>query len=53
MQFRRPEVGAGMIQAFHRADCPIETIGLQLRGLKPDARFDFHQLDGPNEFSAR
>jgi alpha-galactosidase len=51
-QLHRPEVGAGMVQAFRRADCPAATIRLKLRGLKPDTRYDFKQLDGPNEFSA-
>jgi alpha-galactosidase len=51
-QFHRPEVGAGMVQVFRRADCPAATIRLKLRGLKPNARYDFKQLDGPNEFSA-
>jgi alpha-galactosidase len=44
-QFHRPKVGAGMVQAFRRADCPDTTIRLILRGLVPAARYEFKQLD--------
>jgi alpha-galactosidase len=50
-QFHRPEVGAGMVQAFRRADCPDSTIRLKLRGLRPDARYGFKRLDNPSEFA--
>ena len=44
-QFDRPEAGAGMVQAFRRADCPDAAIRLKLRGLKPDARYELKRLD--------
>jgi alpha-galactosidase len=44
-QFDRPEAGAGMVQAFRRADCPDAAIRLKLRGLKPDARYELQRLD--------
>ena len=44
-QFHRPELGEGMVQAFRRADCPEATIQLKLRGLEPDLRYEFKNLD--------
>jgi alpha-galactosidase len=48
-QFHRPELGAGMVQAFRRNDCPDASIRLKLRGLKPDARYEFRRLNGGGE----
>ncbi len=46
-QFDWPEQGAGMVQAFRRADCSIESTHFQLRGLQPDARYRLTNVDHP------
>ncbi len=44
-QFHRPDLGEGTVQAFRRADCPDSSVRLELRGLKPDERYEFTHLD--------
>lgn len=48
-QFHRPAAGAGMIQAFRRADCPDATVRLKLRGLEPDSRCALENPGTPDE----
>jgi alpha-galactosidase len=38
-QFDRPDLGAGLIQAFRRPDCPYVSAQYKLRSLEPDARY--------------
>jgi len=44
-QFDRPDLGAGMVQAFRRADSVYEVARFRLRGLEPDARYTVKNLD--------
>jgi alpha-galactosidase len=44
-QFHQPEKGEGMVQAFRRLKCPEGEMRLKLRGLKPDAVYEVHDLD--------
>jgi len=44
-QFDRPDLGAGMVQAFRRADSLYEAARLKLRGLEPDAQYRVANLD--------
>jgi alpha-galactosidase len=44
-QYDRPESGEGFVEAFRRADCPDESIRLQLRGLDPGARYTLTDMD--------
>jgi alpha-galactosidase len=44
-EFVRPDQGDGMIQAFRREDCTIAETRLMLHHLKPDARYEFTDLD--------
>ena len=46
-QFHRPDLGQGTVQAFRRADCPDSSVRLTLRGLEPDAHYEFTHLDEP------
>ena len=48
-QFHRPDIGAGMVQAFRRADCPDASVRLKLRGLESDSRYEFENPDTPGE----
>ncbi|MBM3501519.1 MAG: alpha-galactosidase [Armatimonadetes bacterium] len=46
-QFDRPDLGAGMIQAFRRAgDSAVEAVRLRPGGLAADAEYDYGPLDG-------
>ena len=45
-QFARPEVGAGMIQAFRRPKNSDPSITLKLRGLDPAVTYRIVDLDG-------
>ncbi len=47
-QFHRPELGEGMVQAFRRADCPEATVRLKLRGLEPNTRYEFKNVNVPD-----
>ena len=38
-QFDGPERGEGAVQAFRRAESPVEQTRLKLRGLEPDATY--------------
>lgn len=44
-QFNSPEQGAGVIQAFRRAESSFEGARFRLRGLVPDARYRITDLD--------
>ena len=44
-QFDRPEAGAGMVQAFRRAQSVYEAARFTLRGLDPQARYLVTHLD--------
>jgi alpha-galactosidase len=46
-QFDRPDLGAGMVQAFRRAESPYEAARLKLRGLEADAQYQVANLDAP------
>lgn len=44
-QWHRPDLDAGVVQAFRRASCQSGSLSLSLRGLEPEARYavtDFH-----------
>jgi alpha-galactosidase len=38
-QWHRPDLDAGVVQAFRRASCAEASIALSLRGLEPEARY--------------
>jgi len=42
---RLPEKGEGLVQAFRRAESFYEVARFKLRGLDPDARYVFNNLD--------
>ncbi len=44
-QFDRPDLGAGMVQAFRREESPYEVLRVKLRGLDPKARYVVTDLD--------
>lgn len=44
-EFFKPDQGDGMVQAFRRELSPSTDTHLQLRGLKPDATYEFTDLD--------
>lgn len=44
-QFDRPEVGAGIVQAFRRTDSPEQTQVFKLRGLDPNTRYRVQNID--------
>jgi alpha-galactosidase len=44
-QFNRPEAGAGMVQAFRRARCEDTEQRFRLRGLDPEAAYEFTNFD--------
>jgi alpha-galactosidase len=44
-QFDRPDLSAGVIQAFRRRECPYVTAQFRLRGLEPDAPYVVSDLD--------
>ncbi len=46
-QFDVPESGEGAIQAFRRTESFYESARLKLRGLDPEARYSFTDLDDP------
>ena len=39
-QYHRPDLGEGMILVFRRAESPYLSIGLALRGLKPEGNYE-------------
>jgi alpha-galactosidase len=47
-QFDRPDLSAGMVEAFRRADSPYETARFRLSALDPDADYEVQDLDTPN-----
>jgi alpha-galactosidase len=49
-QFDQPEQGAGVVQAFRRSESVYESARLKLRGLDPQARYQFTRLDPPRQF---
>ena len=48
-QYNRPEKGDGMVQAFRRAQSPIEKVRFKLRGLDLAAQYSIRNLDQPGE----
>jgi len=44
-QFDRPDLGAGLIQVFRRAESATASTRLSLRGLTPDARYQVTDVD--------
>ncbi len=44
-QFDRPDLGQGAVQVFRRAESVYESARLRLRGLDPDARYRWRDLD--------
>jgi len=46
-QFDVPERGEGAVQAFRRAQSPVASERLKLRGLEPDARYAITVFDSP------
>lgn len=51
-EFVRPEQGDGMIQAFRREMSTSRDVRLVLHGLKPDAHYEFTELDTAKTVSA-
>jgi alpha-galactosidase len=51
-QFHAPERGAGVVQAFRRAECPVEQAQLKLRDLEPDATYTISVFDQPGTSQA-
>jgi hypothetical protein len=47
-QFDRPELAAGLIQAFRRPNCPYDSARYKLRGLDPEASYEIRNLDDPD-----
>lgn len=47
-RFDRPDLGAGVVQAFRRPDCPDESARFSLAGLDPEARYEIRDLDAPD-----
>ena len=44
-QFDRPELGAGVVQAFRRENCTVTTMTFKLYGLEPNAVYTLTNLD--------
>ncbi len=44
-QLDRPDLNAGLVQAFRRRDCPYVSARYKLRSLQPDARYIVSNLD--------
>ncbi|MCC6123644.1 MAG: alpha-galactosidase [Pirellulales bacterium] len=44
-QFDRPDRGDGVLQAFRRAGSAYESVRLKLRGLNPQAQYQFSRFD--------
>jgi len=47
-QFDRPDLGAGLLQAFRRPACPDESATYRLFGLDPAAMYAVTNLDAPD-----
>lgn len=54
-QFNRPEMGDGMVQAFRRDKCSLESGRFKLSGLDPDSHYQVIDLDRnePQEVDGR
>jgi len=54
-QFDRPDLAAGLIQAFRRPNCAQASTRVKLRSLEPDARYLVSDLDAdrPRQMSGR
>jgi alpha-galactosidase len=46
-QWDRPDLGRGMVQAFRRPDCQVETLTVRLGGLNPDVLYRLTDRDRP------
>ena len=44
-QFNRPDVNAGVLQAFRRNDCPVEKLMLKVKGLDSDVVYSVVNFD--------
>lgn len=44
-QFDRPDLGAGAVLAFRRPQSPYQDARLNLKGLMPEAEYEFHDAD--------
>ena len=44
-QFDRPDLSAGLVQAFRRRECPYVSAQYNLRGLEPDAHYVVSDVD--------
>ncbi|HUT90179.1 MAG TPA: alpha-galactosidase [Thermoguttaceae bacterium] len=45
-QFHRPDLGAGVVQAFRRPDAANDTLTVKLQGLDIEQRYEIENLDG-------
>jgi len=54
-QFDRPDLHAGLIQAFRRPNCPYVSAQYKLRALEPEARYVVSDSDGdqPRQMNGR
>jgi alpha-galactosidase len=57
-QWDRPDLRAGVVLVFRRADCPSSAVDLSLRAIEPDARYDVEirtglEKDRTREMSGR
>ncbi len=52
-QLDRPDLGEGIVQAFRRSECDIQTCHHRLRGLEPDAHYEVSGLDIPETTRVR
>ena len=54
-QFDRPASGDGVVQAFRRSQCVVESVRVKLRGLESGAQYAVGNLDatGETRFSGR
>jgi hypothetical protein len=45
----RPDLFAGVVQAFRRPDAANDTLPVKLHGLDPQQRYEIENLDGGRE----
>jgi len=48
-QHHRTDNEAGLVQAFRRKDCVVQSVTLRLRGLDADAKYRLTDLDAPQD----
>lgn len=44
-QMHRPDLGAGVVCAFRRAECPLRGIIAEIKGIEPDKRYKVQATD--------